>query len=639
MITDMVNLKIIGLKSDGKDLLEHIRDLGVLHIEEEKEYYQVTEEPLIEKMRFLRAGVLGLLEDLGWKDLDNPDWGLVESLREIVPLNDIAVLEEIEKSLMEFKERLSEMTDEVRALEESTVALKQVHYIATHFHSFFSEEKKNEKVVSLWLVDSSKLDNLLKGLERTIRSLTPVVERPYLNHKAISQGENFLVLALSVNPESSSAVSKLMEEFGCISYLVPKTAMDELALESPNASQMELKWLPKKLAQAKTTLDAAKREWGPRLAALYVILDEELELLVLEKKFSGGGELFTLNGWVPLSALEDTVSSLKHRFGERILATWRAPEPQEWPKVPILLKNSKWAKPFELFLKLLPMPGYKSIDPTALIAIFFPFFAGCMIGDIGYGIVFGLIGLWMFKKYRNRSAMMMNVSQILMNIAILSILWGFLYGEFFGDLGHRLIHLKPLWVERTEGIIPVMAFTIALGMAHILLGLALGAYEGVRHNKKRHVYERLGTLFTLLGILLFIVNHMDLVNLNFMWAALVFLVFGLAFLIKGRNLAGLIETIGSIGNILSYIRIAAIGLSSAILAMVATKFVDVLGVSFFGILLAFSIHLLNLIIAIAGSVLHSARLHYVEFFGKFYEGVGNKYKPLKRRRGTAWKKP
>ena len=60
---------------------------------------------------------------------------------------------------------------------------------------------------------------------------------------------------------------------------------------------------------------------------------------------------------------------------------------------------------------------------------------------------------------------------------------GFLYGEFFGDLGHRLIHLKPLWVERTEGIIPVMAFTIALGMAHILLGLALGAYEGVRHNK------------------------------------------------------------------------------------------------------------------------------------------------------------
>ena len=83
-----------------------------------------------------------------------------------------------------------------------------------------------------------------------------------------------------------------MEEFGCISYLVPKTAMDELALESPNTSQMELKWLPKKLAQAKITLDAAKREWGPRLAALYILLDEGLELLVLEKRFSGGGELY-----------------------------------------------------------------------------------------------------------------------------------------------------------------------------------------------------------------------------------------------------------------------------------------------------------------------------------------------------------
>ena len=181
----------------------------------------------------------------------------------------MAVLEEIEKSLMEFKERLSKMTDEVRALEESTVALKQVHYIATHFHSFFSEEKKNEKVVSLWLVDSSKLDNLLKGLERTIRSLTPVVERPYLNHKAISQGK-FPCLALSVNPESSSAVSKLMEEFSCISYLVPKTAMDELALESPNASQMELKWLPKKLAQAKQHWMQPKESGGDWLLSRYI---------------------------------------------------------------------------------------------------------------------------------------------------------------------------------------------------------------------------------------------------------------------------------------------------------------------------------------------------------------------------------
>ena len=103
-------------------------------------------------------------------------------------------------------------------------------------------------------------------------------------------------------------------------------------------------------------------------------------------------------------------------------------------------------------------------------------------------------------------------------------------------------------------------------------------------------------------------------------------------------MGGLIEAMGSIGNILSYVRIAAIGLSSAILAVVASRFVDVFGLSVLGIFMALAIHILNFILALGGSGLHSARLHYVEFMGKFYSGAGKYYKPFSKRRETRWKR-
>jgi len=641
LIAEMVNLRMLGLKSDIKELIEHIRDLGILHIVEENNDYPpgAMKGPVIEKMRFLRAGLLGLLEDLNWKDWDNLDWESIEYLRKVVPIDDIASLEDIENSLVKFKKRLEEIKDEIKALEESAIVLKQVHHLAVYFHPFVTSERSKGNAVSLWLIESNRLNGLLQILKEKVRSVTPVGQRPFFNHKTLPQGENLSLVALSTNPDIEPTLIEVLKDLGGIPYKTFGIAMDGLAVESPHKTQMELKWLPKKLAEANEALEETRKEWGPRLAALYILMDERLESLALEKKLIKGGEYFTLNAWVPRSNLDEVISSLKERFKDRILITWRPPQPEEWDKVPVLLENPKWARPFEVFLKLLPLPGYKSVDPTALIAIFFPMFAGCMIGDIGYGIIFLLCGIWAKRRNGGNNGLLCDISQILINVSILSILWGFLYGEFFGDLGHRLLHLRPIWVERTQGVIPVMAFAVALGFTHVTLGLILGAYEGLKSNNKRHIYERVGTIFMILGIIAFVADRAKIIQIDLLWPALGLLVFGLAFLVRGGGLTGLVETIGSIGNILSYIRIAAIGLSSAILAMVATKFVDVLGVSFFGIALALLIHLLNLIIAIVGSALHSARLHYVEFFGKFYEGKGNNYKPFRRRRETAWKRP
>jgi V/A-type H+-transporting ATPase subunit I len=197
--------------------------------------------------------------------------------------------------------------------------------------------------------------------------------------------------------------------------------------------------------------------------------------------------------------------------------------------------------------------------------------------------------------------------------------------------------MRALWFERasSEHVAAFLLMTLAVGATHITLGLAIGVWEAFKEKSRGHLLERGGMLLGLVSLFFLIGTLAGLLPNDFRTPAIGGMIVGIV--LMGTSLGwlgilmGPIEFIGLIGNILSYLRIAAIGLASVYLAKVANDMAGMVGNLVVGAILAILVHALNLVLGAFSPTIHSLRLHYVEFFRKFYEGGGKPYKPFKSR--------
>jgi V/A-type H+-transporting ATPase subunit I len=214
-----------------------------------------------------------------------------------------------------------------------------------------------------------------------------------------------------------------------------------------------------------------------------------------------------------------------------------------------------------------------------------------------------------------------------------AILWGLVFGEFFGPLGHSL-GLRPLWRERSdpEALAPLLIFTLAIGAAHITLGLVLGIWQAWRERHTHELWERAGMLVGLCGLFLLVAVAAQQLPPGWATPGLVAVLVGLVLLIRGLGSVGVlmapVELLGTVGNVLSYLRLAAIGLASVFLAVVAHEMAGRIGVVWLGAIVALLFNALNIAMGAFSPSIHALRLHYVEFFSKFYEQGGLPFQPL-----------
>ncbi|HPJ25911.1 MAG TPA: V-type ATPase 116kDa subunit family protein, partial [Synergistaceae bacterium] len=499
MIQKMVRFFIWGVASKKREVIDLLHTMGILHVDEEDRDYGETLSSL-QRLKLLSATIQGMVEALGWQD-----WNAVSEERlswgqQWISPFDGKVLEDVEESLEAFRERLQGLVQEKKSLQETLRMLRSSHHDVVHFSSFFEEEQKRGNRVSLWWVPPSILSRILQKVRTVLRKFTPVKERVTLRYHSIKTGHDDLLVSFSVPPLAQDFMEKLFEEEDVVAWRPPPAFTKFTHYESVVAIESGLHWVPKRLKEIEVEMERTREEWGPKLGAILMLIEDRIEALQVENKTLSQGEMFSLSGWVPREKAEALGENLQESFGSQVFVEWRDPLGGELSQVPTALKNPKVFEPFHLFLKLLSLPTYTGIDPTIMIGIFFPLFSGCMVGDAGYGVLIGGIG---FLLYRSRkSEILREIGIICFHLCFWSILWGIAFGEFFGDVGLRLFHMHPFWLERSHVVLPVMVFSITLGLAHVGLGLFLGALEGVKH-KNRHLWmERLGTLGIIFGLLL-----------------------------------------------------------------------------------------------------------------------------------------
>ncbi len=634
MIRDMVAMNLLGLVSDRPRIIEMLHDMGVLHLHEE--FAETVPPEKANLLKILRGKALGLIEALGWVEWNCVSDKDLEGKREVLYPVDSSVLEGIGDSLDSFSARLNEQWIQKAELEGRFNSIRTALRTLNHFETFLKENHSRDIDISIWWIQKAVPIELVSKVQKKLHEKDPYCKESSISHHTAITSGGETVVAIAVSHDHRNELEDVFASSDCLLWFLPEEFEKKRIDEAMPLMVLERRDIPRRIGGIDDNILKTRKLWGPKIGALYILLDEKIQQVIMEEGSATSGEMFKIEGWVPLDEKLILIKTFEGQFQGKVLLRWRVPQPAEWPKVPTALKNPSYFRPFELFLKLMPTVSYRGLDPTILVGIFFPFFSGCMIGDLGYGAIIFIIGLCLKRK--KQETLSSDVGSILCFTAAWSTFWGLAYGEFFGDLGHRLFHLQPLWLERSQVVLPVMAFTVGLGFVHILIGFILGMIQGIRTGHRHLWIEKMGNILILVALLSAMIIVKGWLPKQLFTMTVSFLVLGLALLLAGGGIGGLVESLGSIGNILSYVRIAAIGLSSAILAMVATSFVDSMGISFIGIFLALTIHLLNFVLALAGSGLHSARLQYVEFLGKFYSGGGTPYKPFSRRKTGRWKK-
>lgn len=371
--------------------------------------------------------------------------------------------------------------------------------------------------------------------------------------------------------------------------------------------------------------------------ALLIELDRHRAVQNLERTRS----TFILRGWVPAEQSEGLATTLRNEFKD-IFIRLEDPAPDE--DFPVALDNPPIVSPFEMVTDLYSTPNPRELDPNAVMAPFYAIFFGLMMGDAGYGLIMALGTYWFLKKMKPKDGTKKLVSVIFIG-SIFTFIWGAIFGGWFGDAG-ELLGIPPIWFNPADEPIKMLVVCFAMGVIHVFTGIGVKAYSNIREGRITDAIFDQGLWYVFYsGLILWLAGGMAGLGPGASKVGKLMTIVGAIGLVltQGREkdnifakffagLLSLYDVTGFLSDILSYSRLFALALTTGVIGTVINQLGIMAGTSWYGWIIAAAVliggHAFNIAINVLGAFVHTSRLQYIEFYGKFYEGGGRTFRPL-----------
>ncbi len=597
----MTKISVTGPKNQLETVISTLYDLELMDIEDYEGEELETGEPFEEAEELSKT--LVNLRSLLSRLPETEEEGVADKS-----------LEEIQENTSDLEEQVDEIERELEAIERQIDQVKDTQ-----------RTLRKLKGIDLNFEDLKGTETLETFIGKVHRE--KIEEGSSYQYYEIFEGKNASVVTYKPDDEFENLLTSAtykeitlpdLDHQGSIKSLIQKKKDERKRLEDQRSSRED-------------KLESISSEWRPSLESAEKFLTEKVEKAEAPLKFATTEKAFIAEGWIPSERLEEVEEILCDATEGKIHI-----EEEEGENPPVQHDNPGIVQPFESLTDLMSVPKYNEIDPSFVILLTFPALFGFMIGDAGYGLTSFLVFL---AGYRMIPAAQ-DIFKSLMWASMFTVIFGLAFGDAFGYVifgpdhnalyaltGWEFLTEIPILFHRAEHLGQVLPVAAAFGVFHINLGYLIGFYnEYINHGFIEAFLEK-GS---------WVMLEISAVAL-YLYGAVVGLpmaIVSVALLYKGEGIEGVVEIPSLVSNILSYLRVFGVAVAAVSLAKVVnglaaplfemgsmTGLVGGTAILIFG-------HTFNTFIKIMEGFLQGIRLHYVEMFGKFYEGGGKKYAPF-----------